>query len=162
MAGGHGGGAEIAGGGEEVGELDGLVAGDAGDRRLAPRVALGERLDHRLAEARLVVEHVMRDAELRGDLARVVDVLPGAAGAGAMRGRAVVVELQGDADHIVAGRFTRAATTEESTPPDMATTTRVAARGPGSPRSISVMGSSPWLRSLQRQAANASKAAAKS
>ncbi len=102
MAGRHGVGVELACRRQEVGELDRLVAGDAGDRRLAARIALGERLDHRLAEARLVVEHVMRDAELGGDLAGVVDVLAGAAGAGAVRGGAVVVELQRHADDVVA------------------------------------------------------------
>ena len=98
VAGRHRGGVELARRRKQVGELDRLVAGDAGDRRLAPRIALGERLDHRLAEARLVVEHVVRDAEPRRHLARVVDVLAGAAGAGAMRGGAVVVELQRHAD----------------------------------------------------------------
>jgi hypothetical protein len=65
---------------EQIGELDGLIAGDARNRSLAMRIALGERLDHRLAEARLIVQHVMRNAELRRDLPRVVDVLPRTAG----------------------------------------------------------------------------------
>ena len=68
-------GAEILGGVEQIGELDELVAGDAGHRRLAAGVALGESVDHLLAEAALVVEHVMRDAEPRRDPAGVVDVL---------------------------------------------------------------------------------------
>ena len=59
-------------------------------------------VDHRFAEARFVVEHVMRNAERVGDAARVVDVLAGAAGALAMRRRAVIVELQRDADDVVA------------------------------------------------------------
>ncbi len=95
-------GAEILGRLEEIRELDLLVAGDAGDRRLAGNVALGEWLDHLFAEALLVIEHVMGNAEPRGDVARVVDVLTGAAGAFAMRRRAVVVELQRHADDIVA------------------------------------------------------------
>jgi hypothetical protein len=40
----------------------------------------------------------MRDADALGDRARVVDILAGAAGAFAVRRRAVVVELQRDAD----------------------------------------------------------------
>ena len=47
----------------------------------------------------------MGNADALRHRARVVDVLPGATGAGAMRGRAVVVELQGDADDIVALRL---------------------------------------------------------
>ena len=45
----------------------------------------------------------MGNAEARGDAPRVVDVLPGAARAGAMRGGAVIVELQRHADGVVAG-----------------------------------------------------------
>ena len=44
----------------------------------------------------------MRDAERCGDVARVVDVLAGAAGALAMGRRAMIVELQRDADDVVA------------------------------------------------------------
>ena len=39
---------------------------------------------------------------MRSATARVVDVLAGAAGALAMGGGAVVVKLQGDADHVIA------------------------------------------------------------
>ena len=95
-------GAELPRGLQKVAELDGAVALDAGDRRLAVEIALGEAVDHRLAEARLVVEHVMRDADRLGDAAGIVDVLAGAAGALAMGGGAVIVELQRDADDIVA------------------------------------------------------------
>ena len=44
----------------------------------------------------------MRDADPLGDVARVVDVAAGAAGALAMGGRAMVVKLQRDADHVIA------------------------------------------------------------
>ena len=94
--------AELARGAEQVGELDRPVALDARHRRLARRIALGEAVDHGFLEARLVVEHVMRDADARGDGARVMDVAPGAAGALAVRGRAMVVELQRHADDVVA------------------------------------------------------------
>ena len=79
-----------------------LVAGDAGDRRLARDIGAGEGLDHLLAELRLVIEHVMGDAEPGGDVARVVDVLAGAAGALAVGRRAVVIELHRHADDVVA------------------------------------------------------------
>ena len=98
-------GAELARGLEQIAELDRAVALDAGHRRLARGVAVGEIVDHRLAEAALVVQHVMRDADPLGDVARVVDVLAGAAGALAMGGRAMIVELQRDADDVVAFRL---------------------------------------------------------
>ena len=47
----------------------------------------------------------MRNADPLGDIARIVDVLPGAAGALAMGGRAVIIELQRDADDVVAFRL---------------------------------------------------------
>ena len=94
--------AEIARGREQVLELDRLVAVDARHRRLARDIARGERIDHRLLEAALVVEHVVRNADPLGDRAGVVDVLPGAAGALAVGRLAMVVELERDADDVIA------------------------------------------------------------
>ena len=94
--------AEIAGGAEQVGELDRTVALDARHRRLARRIALGETIDHGGAEALFIVEHVVRNADALRDRARIMDVAAGAAGTLAVRGRAVVVELQRDADDVVA------------------------------------------------------------
>ncbi len=44
----------------------------------------------------------MRHAESLGDVARVVDVLAGAAGTGLADGDAVVIELEGDAHDVIA------------------------------------------------------------
>ena len=101
-------GAEVAGRAEQVGELDRLVAGDARHRRLAGDIAVGEAVDDRLAEALLVVEDIVGDAEGFGDAARVVDVLAGAAGALPVGRLAVVVELQRHADDVVAGPLEKA------------------------------------------------------
>ena len=102
MSGRKRGGAELARGLEQITELDRAVAFDTRHRRLARDIARGEIVDHRFAEAILVVEHVMRDADPLGDVARIMNVLPGAAGALAVSGRAMIVELQGDADDVVA------------------------------------------------------------
>ena len=80
MAGGQAVGAEIAGKGEQVGELHRLVARNAGDGSPAPRIFVGEALDDAVAEAGLVIEDVMGDSEPLGDGSRVVDVASGAAG----------------------------------------------------------------------------------
>jgi hypothetical protein len=93
---------KLARGLQEVAELDAAIALDARHRRLAERVGVSEIVDDGLAEAILVIEHVMGNAELGGDIARVVDVLPGAAGALAVGRRAMIVKLQRDADDIVA------------------------------------------------------------
>ena len=95
--------AETLGQRGQIGELHRLVAAHAGHRRLAGGVAVGEVGDHRIGEALLGVDHVVRDAEVIRHPARVVDVLAGAARALAAGGGAVVVELQRDADHLVAG-----------------------------------------------------------
>ena len=105
VAGGQDAAAEFARRAEQVGELDRPVALDARDRRLARRIALGEAVDHGFLEARLVVEHVMRDADARSDRTRVMDVAAGTAGALPVRRRAVVVELQRDADDVIALRL---------------------------------------------------------
>ena len=102
VTGGKGAGAEVPRHVQQVAELHRLVAPDAGHRRLAPGVGVGEILDHRGAEAGFVVEHEVRDAEGGGGGAGVEDVLSGAAGALPRTGGAVVVELKGDPDDIVA------------------------------------------------------------
>jgi hypothetical protein len=101
VTGGERGGAEFARGLEQVAKLDRAVALDAGYRRLAGSVAVGEIVDHRLAKAVLVIQHVVRDADPLSDIAGIVNVLPGAAGTLAMGSRSVIVKLQRDADDIV-------------------------------------------------------------
>src|SRR5690606_4987553 len=86
---------------EQLPELDLLVAGDARNGGLAGEIAVGERGDHRVLEAVLVVQDVMRNVELLGHSPGIVDVLTGAAASVAGRCRSVIVELQGDADDIV-------------------------------------------------------------
>ncbi len=95
-------GIEVARGREQVLELHPLVAADAGHGGGAGEVAVGEVFDHRFLEKVLVVENVMRKAHLFGHAAGIVDVDPGAAGIGLGERRAVVVELEGHADHVVA------------------------------------------------------------
>ena len=67
------------------------------------RIFVDEAVDHAIPEAAFVIEHVMRDAEPVGDLLRVVNVLAGATCARAAHGFAMIVELEGDADHLRAG-----------------------------------------------------------
>ena len=94
-------GAQVAGGVQQVAELDPLVAADTGDRRFAAQVAVGEIVHHALREPVLVIEDVMGDADPVGHLPRIVDVLAGAARSLAAHRHAVVVKLEGDPDHVV-------------------------------------------------------------
>ena len=94
--------AQLAGSLKQVAELHALVAAHAGNRRLAAQIGIGEIVNDRLAEGALVIQHVMRDAQPVADLAGVVDILPGAARALLLQGHAVIVELQRDADHLIA------------------------------------------------------------
>ncbi len=95
-------GAEVVGGVEQIGEFHVLVAGDAWDRRLAGDIGAGERLDDLPSKALLIIEHIVGNAQPGRDVPRVVDILPGATGALAMGGFAMVVELHRHADDIVA------------------------------------------------------------
>jgi hypothetical protein len=95
-------GAQLASGLQQVAELHRAIAGDAGHRRLAAHVSIGEGVHDLGAEAAFVVEHVVRDGQPLGDLAGVLDIGAGAAGAGPADGDAVVIELQGDAHDVVA------------------------------------------------------------
>ncbi len=95
-------GAKIARHVEQIDEFDLLVAGDAGNGRLALGVGLGEGVDHLGAKPRLVIQHVMRNAEPRRHLAGVENILAGAAGARPMFRFSLVVKLHGDADDVIA------------------------------------------------------------
>ena len=86
----------------QVDELHRLVARNARHRRLALPVGIGERLHHRVLEALFIVEHVVRNAELRRHPARIVDILAGTARALAVRRLAMIVKLQGNAHHVIA------------------------------------------------------------
>ena len=101
MAGGQGVGPEIGGELDQIGEFDGLIAGDARHRRLACGVGIGEGLDHRRAETLLGIDDVMRNADAVGDAAGVVNVFTGTARPLAPDCGTVVVELQRDADDLV-------------------------------------------------------------
>ena len=83
---------------QKIGELHRLVALDARHGRFAGEVAVGETVDDAFAEPALVVEDEMRDAEAAGGAAGVMDVLPRAARSLAPQRRAVVVELERQAD----------------------------------------------------------------
>src|SRR5689334_16391982 len=87
---------------KEIAELDLLVAGDAGNRRLALKIAVGELTHHRLGEARLVIEYVMGNLKLFGHAARILDVLSGAARPLPADRLSVIVKLKGNAHDIIA------------------------------------------------------------
>src|ERR1700733_1685243 len=101
MPGGERRGAELAGGLEQVAKLDRAVTFDARHRCFARDIAVSKIVDDGLTKAAFVVQHVMRDADPLGDIARIMDVLPGAAGALAMGGGPMIVKLQRDADDVV-------------------------------------------------------------
>src|SRR3546814_17634998 len=77
MAGGQRGGAEIAGGVEQVAELHPLIAAHARDGRRPGEGGVDEIVHYVGAESVLVIENVMRNAEPICDPARIVDVLAG-------------------------------------------------------------------------------------
>src|SRR5262249_56362413 len=83
-------------------DLAGWLALEPRPRPLARQIALGEAVDPHFLEAALVVEQVVGDADPLRHRARVIDVLAGAAGTFAVGRGAMVVELQRDADDVVA------------------------------------------------------------
>ena len=77
-------GAEVIRGGEKIGKFHMLIAGDTGDGGFARDIGARERLNHFLAKALLVVEHIVGNTEPSRDVPRVVDILPRATRAFAM------------------------------------------------------------------------------
>ncbi len=74
-------GADLASGGEELIELEVIVAESAGNRRAAGEVLVDERTDDLGLEPVLRVDEVVGNAEVLGDAARVVYVVDGTAAA---------------------------------------------------------------------------------
>ena len=102
---------------EQVAEFDRLVALDAGHRRLTRQIAGGKTIDHGFLGSALVVEHVV-GMPMRSATARASWMSCPAAGALAVRRRAMVVELQRHADDVAAlGLEQRRGDRKESTPP---------------------------------------------
>ena len=87
---------------QQIGELHPLIAAHAGDRGFAAGIAVSEILNHLLAKAAFIVQHVVRDADAFGYPLGVIDVGPGAAGAFARRRLVFGIKLQGDAHHVIA------------------------------------------------------------
>src|SRR3546814_11768275 len=72
----------------------------ARDRRPSAKIFVGELVDHRVAETAFMVIDMMREAQPVGDRARVANILSGAAGADALRLRAMIIELERHADDL--------------------------------------------------------------
>ena len=88
---------------QQIPELHGLVAADTGNRRLAPRIAVGEIIHNRLGEPALIVEHIVRNTEMVRHRARIIDVLAGTAHPLPGGRLAMVIKLQRHTDGVVAG-----------------------------------------------------------
>src|SRR5262249_8359696 len=131
VAGGEGIGLQLAGGREQFVELDLLVARYARDWRPPRRIAVNERLHDGRPKALLVIEHVVGDAKPVGATAGGVGVPARAAPVrrrppGSPRWQSWGVTPM--TSHPCC--WSNAATTAESTPPDMATPTRRGRREP--------------------------------
>lgn len=87
---------------QQILELHPLVAADAGHRGRACQIGIREFLDHRFAEHVFVIQHIMRKAHGFRHAPRIMDITPGAAGALFRQRRAMVIQLQRDADHVIA------------------------------------------------------------
>ena len=86
---------------EQILELHPLIAPDAGHRCGPGEIAVGEFVDHRFAKDVLVIEYVMRKAHILGHAARIVNVDPRATCPLLGKGRAMIVELERHADHVI-------------------------------------------------------------
>jgi hypothetical protein len=96
-------GAKLAREGDQVDELDPLIAQGAGHRRSPGGIFVGELVDHAGAEAAFIIEHIMGDAEPVAYGLGIIDVLAGATGASALDRLAMIVKLERNADHLGPG-----------------------------------------------------------
>jgi hypothetical protein len=87
---------------EQVVELDRLVALDAGNRRLTPGISRSKVINHGLAKALRVIEHIVRNADVLRRRPRVLDILARTAGPLALGRPVRRIKLQRDAHDIIA------------------------------------------------------------
>ena len=109
MPGGEQVGADLARRDQQLVKLQMVVAQAARNRRPAGEVLVDERAHDIVLEARLLIDHVIRNAQLLGHVAGVVDIVDGAAaslhrlGHALVTGKATLVpKLQGQANDVVA------------------------------------------------------------
>ena len=109
VAGGNLVGSDLAGDDEKLIELEVIVAEAAGDGRASREILFDKGANDIALEALFVVDDVVGDAESFGDAAGVVDVIDGAAAAldgfghaGVAGETALVPELHGESDEVVA------------------------------------------------------------
>ena len=111
-------------------ELEMVVAERAGNRRAPGQVLIDKRPHHVALEPLLLVDHVIRNAQVLGHVPRVVHIVNGTAAARLRRVRNAVLaceprlipKMQRQPDDALRRERARiAAAVEESTPPDMAT-----------------------------------------
>ena len=95
--------AQILGHRHHVAEFHGLIAANAGHRRFAARIAIGKITHHIAAENLFTVQNIMRDAELIRHAPRIQNILPRTASAFFLQGRAMIIKLQGGANHLMPG-----------------------------------------------------------
>ena len=90
---------------QQVREFDRLVAPDAGNGGRTRQICISKVFHDLLTELRLVIQHIVRNADLIRYVAGIVDILPRTTGALLLDGGAMIVQLQRDADDIIALRL---------------------------------------------------------
>ena len=92
--------AKLARHAEQIGEFRPHIAPYAWHRRAPGEIFVGKLFDNVFAKGAFVVENVMRDAQPIRHGARVCDVVTCAARTLAPGRCTIIIELQGDADHL--------------------------------------------------------------
>ena len=90
-----------------------MVATNAGNGRFAPHVTVGKIINDLLAKTAFVIQCVMGKTDSVRHRLGVLDILTRAAGLGFLHSLPMIIQLQGDAHHVIAlfmqqGRHNRA------------------------------------------------------
>ncbi|MCY1376945.1 hypothetical protein D9M69_644750 [compost metagenome] len=64
---------------QKISKLDGLIAGNARNRRLTAHIGICKWINNSFTEARFIIQYIMRDAEAFRNAAGIFDVLTSAA-----------------------------------------------------------------------------------
>ena len=91
-------GPQILGQLEQIGKLYAHIATDTGNGRSPVHIVIGKLIDHRFSKPAFMIEHIMRNAQLIADGARIANIAARTTASGPADGFPMVIKLQRDAD----------------------------------------------------------------
>ena len=90
---------------QKICKFNGLITLHTRDGRFTSQITSNKIIDDRILETTFKIQNIVRNIKACRNTPRIMNILPGAAGSFAANGFAMVIELQRNANHIIASDF---------------------------------------------------------